>query len=143
MKISRALALTTMLALTLAGAGLAALASPTTTHSTRLTVTETEYKLTLSRRQLAAGTTTIVAVNKGKLAHSLSISGPGLKKRLFSGTIAPGSSRTTTVKLKAGSYTLWCPVDGHAGLGMKTTLKVGSGSSGSGGGTTTSGSSWG
>jgi plastocyanin len=91
-----------------------------------VTVTEVEYKLTLSPSKLAPGKTTLVVVNKGKLAHSLSISGPGLKKRLIAGTIKPGVSRSVTVTLKAGSYTLWCPVPGHAALGMKKTVKVGS-----------------
>lgn len=100
-------------------------------------MTEVEYKLTLSRSHLSAGKPTLVLVDKGKLAHSLSISGPGLKKRLITGTIKPGSSRGVTVTLKVGTYTLWCPQPGHAALGMKTTFKAGSGS-GSGGG-----SSWG
>ncbi len=133
MKISRALALAVLVSLVLAGAAVAALTAHSRAMGARLMVTESEYKLSLSKQKLAPGMVTIVVTNKGKLAHSLSISGPGLKKRLFAGTIAPGSSRTATVKLKAGSFTLWCPVDGHAGLGMKTTLKVGSGS----------GSSWG
>lgn len=120
-----------MLMVTLAGAALAALTAAGGTASSRLTVTEVEYRLTVSATHLAAGKTTIKVLNKGKLAHSLSISGPGLKKRLISGTIAPGGSRTVTVTLKAGSYALWCPVDSHAKLGMKTTVKAGSRSGGS------------
>jgi uncharacterized cupredoxin-like copper-binding protein len=108
------------------------------TKTARVTVTEVEYKLTLSPSKLAPGKTTLMVVNKGKLAHSLSISGPGLKKRLIAGTIKPGSSRRVTVTLKAGSYTLWCPVPGHAALGMKQTVKVGSTTTTTGGITTKS-----
>jgi plastocyanin len=132
-----------MLALAVAGAGLAGMAALGGTATTRVTVTEVEYKLTLSRTHLSAGKTTLMVVNKGKLAHSLEISGPGLKKRLIAGTIMPGASRSVTVTLKAGSYSLWCPIDGHANLGMKTTFKAGSGTTAGTGGTTTSGSSWG
>ena len=131
MKVNRTVAISALLAFAVAGAGLAVMSALAGTTTTRLTVTEVEYKLTLSRAHLSAGTTTLVVVDKGKLAHSLSISGPGLKKRLIAGTIKPGTSRTVTVTLKAGTYTLWCPVPGHAALGMKTTLKAGTGSGGS------------
>ena len=143
MKISRAVMVASILALAVAGAGLAVMAALAGTKTTRVTVTEVEYKLTLSRTHLSAGKTTLVVVDKGKLAHSLSISGPGLKKRLISGTIKPGTSRSVTVTLKAGTYTLWCPQPGHAALGMKTTLKAGSGTTSGTSGTTTNGSTWG
>lgn len=130
MKISRSIMITSVVALALAGAGLAVMAALASTKTTRLTVTEVEYKLSLSRTHLSAGKTTLIVVDKGRLAHSLSISGPGLKKRLIAGTIKPGASRSVTVTLKAGTYTLWCPQPGHAALGMKTTLKAGSSSGG-------------
>lgn len=136
MRISRTVMVTSVLVLAMAGAGLAVMAALAGTKTTRVTVTEVEYKLTLSRTHLSAGKTTLVVVDKGKLAHSLSISGPGLKKRLIAGTIMPGVSRSVTVTLKAGTYTLWCPIDSHAKLGMKTTFKAGSG-------TSSGGSSWG
>jgi len=142
-KISRFVMVAAILAVALAGAALAGMAALAATKTARLTVTEVEYKLTLSRTHLAAGKTTLVVVDKGKLAHSLSISGPGLKKRLIASTIMPGTSRSVTVTLKAGTYTLWCPQPGHAALGMKTTFKAGSSTTGSTGGTTTGGSAWG
>ena len=98
------------------------------TNTTRVTVTEREYRLTLSRLHLAAGKYTLVAVNKGALAHSLEIAGPGIKSRRIAGTIKPGASGTLLVTLKAGTYSIWCPVAGHAALGMKTTLRVGTAS---------------
>ncbi len=101
-------------------------------------MTEKEYRLALSRTQLAPGTYTFVALDKGKLAHSLEISGPGVKSRRIPGTIKPGSSGSLTVTLKNGAYTVWCPVPGHAALGMKTTLRVGSGGTGPAAGTTSS-----
>jgi len=130
-KLRRAALFVLFLVCAVIGAGVAGLTAFGGTTTTRLTITEVEYKLTLSPSKVAAGKTTITVVNKGKVGHSLSIGGPGLTKRLISGTIAPGSSRSLTVTLKAGSYAFWCPIDSHAKLGMKTTLKVGSGSGGS------------
>lgn len=142
MKIPRTLLIASIVGAAVAGTAAVALAALATPKTTRVTVTEVEYKLTLSRTHLAAGSTTLVVVNKGKIAHSLSISGPGLKKRLIAGTIMPGVTRSVTVTLKGGTYALWCPVPGHAALGMKTTLKAGSTTSGTGG-TTTTKSAWG
>ena len=138
MRISRAIAFASMLALGLAGVGLAGMAAHSGAQKTRVTVTEVEYKLTLSPTHLMPGTVTFVVVDKGKLAHSLAISGPGIKNRRLSGTVKPGASGSLTVALKAGTYTLWCPVPGHAALGMKTTVKVGSATTTTGGTTTKS-----
>ena len=69
-------------------------------------------------------------------------------------TIAPGKSRTVTVKLGGGTFKLWCPIPGHAALGMTRSLTISgtaaSGGATSGGGgttppgtTTNSGDAWG
>jgi hypothetical protein len=43
-----------------------------------------------------------------------------------------------TVNLaKTGSYTFYCPIDGHRQMGMKGTLVVGSSGGGGGGGSST------
>jgi hypothetical protein len=118
------------------GAGSAALVAGASTSGSRITVTEREYRLTLSRRTFAPGTVTFVVLNRGKLAHSLAIHGPGVSRRII-GTIPPGGRRTLVVHLSSGKYSLWCPVPGHARLGMKATLTAASGTST--GGTTTSG----
>jgi plastocyanin len=121
-----------------AGAGMAARASA---HATKVTVTEMEYKITVAK-SLKPGKTMFVISNKGKLTHAFDISGPGIAKRA-AGSIAPGTSKTLTVTLKAGTYKLWCPVPGHAALGMKTSVKVAGTSSSSGGSTTGGGGAWG
>ena len=143
MKVSRAAMVASILVAAVAGAALAGMAALAGTKTARLSVSEVEYKLTLSPKRVAAGKTTLVVVDKGKVAHSLSIAGPGLKKRLIAGTISPGSSRSITVTLKAGTYSLWCPVPGHAALGMKTTLAVGPSTTSGTGGTTTTKKAWG
>jgi uncharacterized cupredoxin-like copper-binding protein len=125
--------------LALAGAAAAALMVHRSARATRVTVTESEYKIAVAPAKLKAGTTTFVVRNRGKLAHALDISGPGLKTVKVP-TIAPGKSRTVTVKLGGGTFKLWCPIPGHAALGMTRSLTVtGAATSGgatSGGGTT-------
>jgi plastocyanin len=133
-------AIAAFLALALAGAALAGVVSRTSRKAVRVTVVEHEYTLTL-KHVLAAGPTTFVVVNRGHVAHSLAISGPGLKKQLV-GLDAPGKTRLLTVTLKAGTYRLWCPVPGHAALGMKANVRVGSATASSPA-TTTSGHSGG
>ena len=115
------------LGLALAGAATAGLIARAGSSATRVTVTETEYHLTLSRKTFAPGVYTFIALDKGKIAHSLAISGPGIKEKQLSGNVNPGGARPLTVTLRDGKYTLWCPVPGHAGRGMKATITVGTG----------------
>lgn len=137
-------------ALALAGAAVAAVMGHGSTRVTRVTVTESEYKIVVAPAKLKPGTIAFVVRNHGKIAHALEISGPGLKTVKVP-TIAPGASRTVTAKLGGGTFKLWCPIPGHAALGMTRSLTV-SGSAASGGGasggtttgtTTGSGAAWG
>src|SRR5260370_34806589 len=124
MKASRIAVAAALLAMGAAGAALAGAVATGGTSTTRVTVTEKEYRLTLSRTHLAAGKYTLVAVNKGTLAHSLEIAGPGMKSRRIAGTIKPGATGSLSVTLKTGSYSIWGPVAGHAAPGLTTTLPV-------------------
>jgi uncharacterized cupredoxin-like copper-binding protein len=132
------------IALALAGAALAAIRTHTS-GGTTVRVTEREYHITLSRTSLPAGTVTFSIHNAGKLAHGFSIAGAGMKTVTLK-TIAPGATKALTVKLAGGKVSVWCPVPGHAALGMKGSLTVKGASASSGGatggntgGTTTSG----
>jgi plastocyanin len=115
------------LALALAGAATAGMIARATAAVTRVTVTETEYHLTFSRKTFSPGVYTFIALDKGKIAHSLAISGPGIRQKQLSGNVNPGGARPLTVTLRNGTYSIWCPVPGHAGRGMKATIKVGTG----------------
>lgn len=88
-----------------------------------VTVTETEYQISLSRSDLTPGTWTFNVVDDGQTTHALEIEGPGVKDRA-SDTISSGQSTALTVTLEKGSYELYCPVDGHKDLGMKTEITV-------------------
>ncbi|MHB8470661.1 MAG: hypothetical protein ACYDCH_13050 [Gaiellaceae bacterium] len=120
--------------LALAGAAVAALHGHATAAGTVVKVTEREYHITLSRTVLPAGRVTFSVHNAGKLAHQLDLSGAGLRT-VHLPTIAPGRTRSVTVKLGGGKLKVWCPVPGHAALGMRTSLKVKGATSSAGGGT--------
>ena len=134
--------------LALAGAAVAALVGHRSARATKVSVTESEYKIALSPPTLTAGTYAFVVHNKGKLTHALDISGPGLATVKVP-AIAPGKTRTVTVKLGGGTFKLWCPIPGHAALGMTRSLSVtgaassGAGGTSTGGATTGSGDAWG
>jgi plastocyanin len=128
-------------ALALAGAAVAALTTRThTAAAAKIAVTEREYHITLSKKTVAAGTVTFAVRNTGHMAHALAVSGAGIAGVKKLATIAPGKSRTLTVKVKGGTLSVWCPMPGHAALGMKTSLKVhgaAAAGGGAGAGTTT------
>jgi plastocyanin len=100
-----------------------------------VTIKETEYKLSPSSVTLAApGKYTFKVVNNGSISHALEIEGSGVEEK--TDEIAPGSSATLAVDLKgAGTYEMYCPVDGHRQQGMDGKVTIGS-SAASGAGTT-------
>lgn len=98
--------------------------SGTSTPASQVTATLTEFHIALSRSSFTPGTYTFVAVNSGAATHALEITGPGLSNA-STGSISPGQSTNLTVTLRTGSYDVFCPVDGHKGLGMDLTLTVG------------------
>jgi len=117
------IALGLVVALALAGAAVGALAGQSTVRKTTVQVTEREYRITPSTKSLPNGTVRLVVHNAGKIAHRLSISGPGLSATTTP-MIKPGATRSLTVTVGGGSFTLWCPLGSHASLGMKTTLTI-------------------
>ena len=94
-------------------------AAPKATH---VTVTMTEFKFKLSVKQVpSTGTVIFKVVNHGKIPHDFKIGG---KK---TPSIKPGKSATLTVAFKKKArYAYLCTVKGHAALGMKGVLAVGS-----------------
>jgi uncharacterized cupredoxin-like copper-binding protein len=135
-------------ALALSGAAVAAVATSNAQQKETVKVTEREYHIALSPSSAKAGSVTFVVHNAGKIAHKLDLAGGGLKGKVAFGAIEPGKTKEMTVKLTGGKLQLWCPIPGHAALGMKTSMTVSGGSTaGSGGSSTTSqtstGSAWG
>jgi uncharacterized cupredoxin-like copper-binding protein len=124
MKLTRASTAAAALAVALLGASVAGVVAHANTATKTINVTEKEFHIGLSTKTGAVGSVRFVVKNTGKLSHALEISGPGVKNKRTP-LIKPGKSATLTVTLSDGTYTLWCPVPGHAAQGMKTTLTVG------------------
>ena len=68
-----------------------------------------------------AGTVTINYDNPSTTAHAVEIEGNGVEEK--SDTITGGKT-SVTADLKPGTYTFYCPVDGHRAAGMEGKLVV-------------------
>ena len=90
---------------------------------TAMTVTESEFTITLPSKTLPAGTYTFTVTNKGKFAHNLTVDGAGVQDKATP-TLAPGSTGDLTVTLQKASYEFYCSVDGHKDMGMDVTVQV-------------------
>jgi len=77
----------------------------------------TEYEIRMPDT-LAAGRVHFKIANAGKQAHNFVIEGPGISQKLDS-DLSRGDTGEITMNLPAGSYTVYCPVDGHRGRGMQ------------------------
>jgi uncharacterized cupredoxin-like copper-binding protein len=69
-----------------------------------------------------AGTVTLDMTNPSSIPHGVAIEGSGVSK--VGQTVNQGGTSTVTAKLKAGTYTFYCPVPGHRQAGMQGTLTV-------------------
>ncbi|MEU5275148.1 cupredoxin domain-containing protein [Streptomyces asoensis] len=107
------------------GAGSTATTPPAkaAASATPVTASLTDFHIQLSTQKFQPGQYTFTAENKGQHEHALELDGPGGHDR--SKTLEPGQSTVFTVTLKSGSYQVFCPVDGHKDLGMKTSITVG------------------
>ena len=98
--------------------------TPTTTASAEtFTISETDFALSPSTVNVdAPGTYTFEATNDGDTDHALEIEGNGIEEE--TDTIAPGESASVTVDLEAGTYEMYCPIDGHRAQGMEGEITV-------------------
>jgi plastocyanin len=69
-----------------------------------------------------AGKATVNFDNPSSVPHAVEIEGNGVEKKTE--TVTGGKAPAITVDLKPGTYTFYCPVDGHEAAGMKGTLTV-------------------
>ena len=95
-------------------------------------VKETEFALKPAEITLEKpGTYAFKAVNSGESVHALEVEGQGIEEETEE--IQPGQGAELKVKLDAGTYELYCPVDGHKEEGMEGKVIVKEGSGGSDG----------
>ncbi|HEX8281136.1 MAG TPA: cupredoxin domain-containing protein [Chthoniobacterales bacterium] len=74
-------------------------------------------------KTLPPGKTAFIVRNTGKQEHGFEIKGQALEKSFWF-DIAPGSTKTMQVDLKAGSYEADCRTDEHQGKELKTQVTV-------------------
>jgi uncharacterized cupredoxin-like copper-binding protein len=92
----------------------------------QVVVHEREFRLDPARAAGGdVGLVSIKVVNDGKVAHALAVDGPNGEVQL-DGRVEPGASATLEADLdKPGTYTMYCPLDGHRAKGMSGTITVG------------------
>jgi uncharacterized cupredoxin-like copper-binding protein len=93
-----------------------------TATSPTVDVQLTEYEIRMPD-SLAAGAQRFRVINSGKQTHNFVIEGGAISQKLAS-DLTRGDTTELTVNLPAGSYTVYCPVDGHRGKGMQRTIVV-------------------
>ena len=108
------------------GALVAALGVATTTGADarpaatyKLAAAKTGLKFNVSTIRAKAGKVTLRMSNPSSLPHAVGIKGKGKGK-----TVRKGGTSSYTTTLKKGTYTFYCPVDGHKAAGMKGKLVV-------------------
>ncbi len=82
----------------------------------------TEYAIRIPP-QIPAGHQTLTVVNSGKERHSLVLQSDGHEYKLPE-PLARGDRGSLNLDLTPGTYNVYCPVDGHKGKGMSTTVVV-------------------
>ena len=108
-----------LLAALCAGGG--ALASAPSSH---LQVTETEYRLLLSRGVVKAGPVDLEAIDGGMDPHDLRLRHGRSTAVVAEPQLTSGQRWDGVVDLTPGVYHLWCSLPQHWKLGMRATLRV-------------------
>jgi plastocyanin len=117
-KFGRRLVIVAVLALVAALVG----ASVVYAKTYRLSASKSQLKFNVSTIRAKKGSVTLSMANPSSLPHAIAIKGGG--KNVKGKTVNKGGTSRVTVTLKKGTYTFYCPVDGHAAAGMKGKLIV-------------------
>jgi uncharacterized cupredoxin-like copper-binding protein len=88
-------------------------------------VTADEFTLQLSRPGVPRGRVRVAFRNAGEDPHDLPVrEEAALASVLSFPALPPAGEARQAASLPAGRYLLWCSLEGHADLGMRTTLQV-------------------
>jgi plastocyanin len=112
-----------LIAAVIAVVGVLTVASVVYAKTYRLSASKSQLKFNVSTIRASKGSVTLSMSNPSGLPHAIAIKGGG--KNVKGKTVNKGgTSRVTVTLTKKGTYTFYCPVDGHAAAGMKGTLIV-------------------
>ena len=92
--------------------------------STTVNLRASKTKIAFNHKTLTAkhGKVTLVMANPSSLPHAIAVKGHGIDKD--GKTVKKNGTSRVTITLKKGTYTFYCPVDGHEAAGMKGKLVV-------------------
>jgi plastocyanin len=110
--------------LSAAALGAAAAPLPGARGPQRVQVTALEFEYRLSRLSVRQGPALIELVNFGEDEHDLFLRRVGGTRTWKLRKLLPGSRATLSVRLRPGTYRLWCAVADHRTRGMRATLRV-------------------
>jgi len=88
----------------------------------RVNVTLGEYKIDMPTR-LKPGKTAFIVKNAGKQKHNFEVKGNGTDQKFIT-DLTPEQTKVLHVRLKRGTYTVYCPVGDNQKKGMETSLTV-------------------
>ena len=127
--IRRTLPILALVAALLAAGALAVSATgkpSATAASTRfhLSASSSALRFNVHTIRVRHGRVTLVMRNPstGALPHGIAVQGRGLNRR--GRVVGPGHTSTVTLTLRRGTYTFYCPFDGHRAAGMRGRLVV-------------------
>jgi plastocyanin len=109
--------------LALAGVLLVGAAGSVAYAQSAISVGMAEFMFTPSTLNVSSGNVTFTLRNEGQFPHTVHIDGVGD----VADPVPGGQTVTASVNLAPGTYTFWCPVDGHRDRGMEGTLIVAGG----------------
>lgn len=87
-------------------------------------VTAREYSLSLSRTRIKPGPATFELVNFGEDDHDLAVSRKGSSRSVKTDVARPGERARVSLRVRRGTYVLWCTISDHRERGMRATLRV-------------------
>jgi len=88
----------------------------------RVNVTLGEYKIDMPT-SLKPGKTAFIVKNAGKQKHNFEVKGNGTDQKFIT-NLTPDQTKVLHVRLKRGTYTVYCPVGDNQKKGMETSLTV-------------------
>jgi plastocyanin len=88
----------------------------------KLSASKTKLAFNVKTIRVKKGSVTLSMANPSGFPHAVAIKGHGLNKK--GKTVNKGGTSRATATLKKGTYTFYCPVDGHEAAGMKGKLIV-------------------
>lgn len=90
----------------------------------RVQVVAQEYGYSLSRSKVKAGKVIVELLNQGQDTHGLDLRRVGGKRIFHFPDVQPGHYVDRELRLRPGTYVLWCAIADHSERGMHAVLRV-------------------